>query len=289
MRVGIVAQKGNRRAAYLAAEVRDRLRTAEATVWLDEITAESLAADADERGGDGDGGESAGYPVERFDACDLVVSIGGDGTFLFAARGAAGTPILGVNLGEVGFLNAIGPADAVEAVLAATEARRAGELDVREAPRLAARSEAAGWVGRPAANEVLVQGPQRGPGGGVGVEVRVDGSLYSGGSADGVLVATPTGSTAYNLSEGGPLIHPGVDGLVVVEMAAGEGMPPLVVGDDAEVTVTVTDAPEAVVVADGREDRRLETPAEVTVERAEPPVRIAGPEGDFFEALGKLE
>jgi NAD+ kinase len=218
---------------------------------------------------------------------DLVVSIGGDGTFLFAARGAGGVPILGVNLGEVGFLNAVSPAGAVHAVLAEVEAFRGAGMDVREAPRLAAECD--GWTSEPAANEIVVQGARRARGGGAGIEVRVDGSLYSGGHADGVLVATPTGSTAYNLSERGPLVRPGIDGLVVNEMCAESGMPPLVVGTDAEVSVTLTDADEAVVITDGRGQRTVDVPNEVRVSTTEPPMRLAGPMPDFFEALGKLE
>ena len=273
MDVGIVAQKGNSRAAFLAGTLREHLRDLGVDVRLDAATAAALDRD--------------GVPVARMDETDLVVSIGGDGTFLFAARGAAGTPMLGVNLGDVGFLNAVGPEDAVEVVLAAVEAFRAGEMDVREAPRLEPRAD--GWTGAPAANEVVVQGPRRGHGGGVGIEVRVDGSLYTGGHADGVLVATPTGSTAYNLSERGPLVHPTVDGLVVTEMCADGGMPPLVVDHDATVSVTLTDAETAVVVSDGRAIRELDLPTEVRVGLADTPVRIAGPPADFFEALGKLD
>jgi NAD+ kinase len=273
MDVGIVAQKGNSRAAFLAGTLRDRLRELGVGVALDAATASTVDAE--------------GVPVDRMTETDLVVSIGGDGTFLFAARGAEGTPILGVNLGEVGFLNAVGPEDAVEVVIEEVEAYRAGEMDVREAPRLEPRSD--GWSGVPAANEVVVQGPRRGHGGGVGVEVRVDGSLYTGGHADGVLVATPTGSTAYNLSERGPLVHPAVDALVVNEMCADGGMPPLVVDDDATVSVTLTEATSAVVVSDGRVTRELDLPTEVRIGRADTPVRLAGPAADFFEALGKLD
>jgi len=273
MRVGIVAQKGNSRAAFLAADLHERLRAADVAVRIDEATADAL--------------DGEGVPVDELHRCDLVVSIGGDGTFLFAARGADGTPLLGVNLGEVGFLNAVGPAEAVEVVAGVVAAFREGEADVREVPRIAAEGD--GWAGHGAVNEVVVQGPRRGHGGGAGVEVRIDGSLYTGGHADGVLVATPTGSTAYNLSERGPLVHPGVEGLVVTEMCAGEGMPPLVVPVDSEVTVTVTDAERAVVVSDGRVSAETEPPTEIRVSLADEPVRMAGPPGDFFEALAKLD
>jgi len=134
-----------------------------------------------------------------------------------------------------------------------------------------------------------VQGAIRGPSGGVDLDVRVDGSPYSASRADGVLVATPTGSTAYNLSESGPLVHPGVDGLVVNEMCASGGMPPLVVGPDSEITVDVSGVDRAVVVGDGRVLRELDTPTEVRIGRADSPMRVAGPTSDFFEALGKLD
>jgi NAD+ kinase len=66
-------------------------------------------------------------------------------------------------------------------------------------------------------------------------------------------------------------------------------MPPLVVDVDSEVTVTVTDAERAVVVSDGRQTREVVPPAEIRVSVADPPVRLAGPEANFFEALGKLD
>jgi NAD+ kinase len=273
MYVGLVAQKGNSRAAFLASELRQQLRAEDVSVALDTATAATLDLD--------------GTRIEAFDACDLVASIGGDGTFLYAARGADGTPILGVNLGEVGFLNAVGPDEAVDVVLDTVAAFRAGEMTVRETPRLAARGD--GWTAPPATNEVVVQGSIRGPSGGIDCDVRVDGSRYSMSRADGVLVATPTGSTAYNLSESGPLVHPGVDCLVVNEMCASEGMPPLVVGPDSEVLVHVSGSDEAVVVGDGRVLRELDPPTEIRVGRADSPVRVAGPTSDFFEALGKLE
>lgn len=277
MQVGIVAQQDNPRAANLAGDLRSALRDRDVAVWVDEATASALDA------------PGAGRPMDAFDGADLVVAVGGDGTFLFAGRHAGGTPILGVNLGEVGFLNAVSPDDAETAVLREVEAYRGEGMDPREVPRIAARIDSEGWTSNPAANEIVVQGPRRGHGGGTDYEVRVDGSLYSGGHADGVLIATPTGSSAYNLSENGPLVHPGVDTLVVNEMCAAEGMPPLAINTDSTVTVTLTaEGGTGVVISDGRHPKEVDTPVSVTVERSDPPMRIAGPSADYFEALGKL-
>lgn len=270
MHVGIVAKQHNPRAAALA----DRLyRNLEVTVSLDEATASSLDRD--------------GVPVSALGDCDLVVSVGGDGTFLFAAREVTPTPIMGVNLGEVGFLNAVAPESAVEAVEREVETFRSGEFDCQELPQLQASGD--GWSLPPAANEVSIVGSQRGRNNGIGTEVRVDGELYSGGRADGVLVSTPTGSTAYNLSEGGPLVHPDVSAFVVTEMCAAGPMPSLAVPTGADVTVRVDGADTAVVVADGRTRETVEPPASVRLELAAETVRVAGPQLDFFTALGKLE
>lgn len=271
MRVGIVAQRDNPRAAALAERIREEL---DAEAIVDERTAASL--------------DIEGVPVEGMADCALVVSIGGDGTFLYAARGVKSAPVMGVNLGEVGFLNAVPPEEAVEATREEVEQiRRDGAPRTREMMRVQAGGE--GWTLAPAINEVTVMGAQRGHGNGVGVEVRVDGALYTDGHADGVLVATPTGSTAYNLSEGGPLVDPAVGGLIITEMAAAEPMPPLVAIPSAEVTVGVEDAANPVVVADGREIREIDPPTQVNLTRADEPLRVAGPPLDFFAALGKLD
>jgi NAD+ kinase len=271
VRVGVVAQRDNERAAALADDVRTSVG---ADVVVDEETGEALSVE--------------GVPVSAMAARDLVVSIGGDGTFLFASRAADGTPVMGVNLGEVGFLNAVAPDEAVEVVREeVTRIREEGSPRLREVPQV--RASGSGWRLPPALNEVAVLGPQRGRGNGIEFEVRIDGSFYGATDADGVLVATPTGSTAYNLSEGGPLVHPDVDALVVTEMVAREPMPPLVVSGDSEVTVRAESPERAFVVADGRTTESVRLPATVTVRRAETPVRVAGPPLDFFAALGKLD
>ena len=272
MRVGIVARRGNKRAAALAGDIRDHLHGMGVETRLDEATADALGV--------------AGDPLERMDDCALVVSVGGDGTFLFTARGVGGTPVMGINLGEVGFLNVTPPDEALSTIEREVEhIEREGEPHIRTVPRLRATGE--GWTLPPALNEIVVSGG-RGPGRGADFRLAVDGSSYLDGHADGVLVATPTGSTAYNLSEGGPLVHPTVSALVVTDMCAAEPMPPLVVDTDSEITITVTNG-ETVVVGDGRTRETVTPPAEITAKIAAEPMRIAGPPLQFFDALDKLD
>jgi NAD+ kinase len=270
MHLGVVAKRDTPRAVELADRIRRRV---DATVTLDEATAEALDTD--------------GRAVAALSACDLVVSIGGDGTFLFTAREVSPTPIMGVNLGEVGFLNAVSPGDCVEAVEAAVDRIRDGDATFQELPQI--RAEGDGWTLPAAVNEIATLGPQRGRNNGLGMEIRVDGELYSGGRADGVLVSTAAGSTAYNLSEGGPLLHPDLSAFVITEMCAAEPMPSLAVPTAAEVTVLVEEADHAFVIADGRTRERIDPPTTVRLRPAETPVRIAGPPLEFFAALGKLE
>lgn len=273
MNVGIVAQRGNERAATLAGRLQETLTEENVTVRIDAATAEQLGID--------------GVDVSRMAENDLVVSIGGDGTFLFAARGAGSTPILGVNLGEVGFLNAVTPDEAVEEVRSEVATyRKTGAIPSRRAPRLVASGD--DWSTHPALNEISVQGAQRGHGQGGEFEVRVGDTTYDAGHADGVLVSTPTGSTAYNLSEGGPLVNPNVDGLVVNQMCATDPMPPLVVGLDDDIEIRISGTPHAVVSSDATR-KQVAVPETVSVSLAPEPARIAGPSADFYRALKKLD
>jgi len=270
MHIGVIAKRDTPRAVELADRISRRI---DADVTLDALTADALGIE--------------GRSVGKLSACDLVVSIGGDGTFLFAAREVSPTPIVGVNLGEVGFLNAVSPTDCVEAVRSAVGRIEAGEATLQELPQI--RVEGDGWELPAAVNEIVVLSPQRGRNNGIGFEIRVDGERYSAGNGDGVLISTPTGSTAYNLSEGGPLVHPDLHAFVVTEMCPSEPMPSLAVPTAAELTVSIEDAGHAFVVADGRSRERVDPPTSVSLRLAETPVRIAGPPLEFFTALGKLE
>ncbi|WP_226482574.1 NAD(+)/NADH kinase [Natrinema amylolyticum] len=274
--VGIVAQRDNERAQALAASLVDALEREGADVVVDDATGGAVRASA--------------VPVAAMAGRDLVVSIGGDGTLLFVAREVRSTPILGVNLGEVGFLNAVAPDDAVGVVTElVSELAETGTVEERELARLRATGVEEDWTLEPALNEVVVHGPRRGNGGGATIDIDVDGQRYAESHADGVLVATPTGSTAYNLSEGGPLVHPSAETLVVTQMAATESMPPLVVEPETEITLSVSGTGTAYAISDGRNRQRLEPPAAVSVSLATESVRLVGPQANFFDGLDKLE
>lgn len=145
---------------------------------------------------------------EMADRADLLVALGGDGTVLRAMRLAGGhaVPVLGVNLGKLGFLAEVDVPDLASALTAVSESRFAVEgrpvLDV--------------VVGRRRFNAFNDVAVVRVPGeGNADVELAVEGIHFVSYAADAVIVATPTGSTAYNFSAGGPIIAPSVEGIVV--------------------------------------------------------------------------
>lgn len=274
MQVGIVAQRGNERAKKLAVGIAEELNS-DIAVRVDENTVSETDSPI----------ESAS--VEDMAGDSLVVSIGGDGTFLFVARQVGATPVMGVNLGEVGFLNAVSPDSALGRIRTEIEhLRESGEPQYREVPRIEAHGAKLDLA--PGLNEIVVQGQQRGPGQGIDLDVRIGNSTYFESHADGVVVATQTGSTAYNLSEGGPIVHPSASGLVVTPMCATEQVPSLLVDVNQTIQIGTSGKQEAIVASDGSERQRVETPATIEVSLASEPAQIAGPRSDFFEALEKI-
>lgn len=273
MQIGIVARPDSDRAATLVADLYSAL-TGEG---VEVLVASGGASSVD----------TEPVPVEDLAGLPLVVSVGGDGTFLYTTRHVGSTPIIGVNLGEVGFLNAVPPEEATTRVLDEIERiRAAGQPDYREVSRLAVSMETGALP--PALNEIAVLGHQRGRGNGLEAAVKVNDSVYSSGHVDGVLVATQTGSTAYNLSEGGPLVHPSTDTLVITLMCPTAAMPSLVVDPSAAISVHVRGSGEAVVASDG-ERLRVEAPTTVGITQADEPAYLVGPRADFFEALKKID
>ncbi|MBR6955030.1 MAG: NAD(+)/NADH kinase [Clostridia bacterium] len=144
---------------------------------------------------------------------EALVALGGDGTVLWAARAAVrlDVPLLGINLGQVGFLAEVEAAGMEEALAALL----AGDYSLEERPLLSVR---AGDVAREALNDVVVSRggyPRL-----IRVQAVVDGCPAGTCRADGLVVATPTGSTGYSLSAGGPIVAPGVDCMILTPICA---------------------------------------------------------------------
>jgi NAD+ kinase len=179
---------------------------------------------------------------------DLVVSLGGDGTMLRAMRLAHGhrAPVLGVNLGRLGFLAEIDVPDLAEALSAIDEHRYVIE------GRSAVQASFVGQTTTAFNDVVLVRIPGRG--GSAVVELVVEGHRFLRYAADAVVVATPTGSTAYSFSAGGPIVSPRAEGLLVIPSAPHSAFNRalfLSPGERLALTVLPTSA-ELAVEADGR-------------------------------------
>ncbi|MCR4391472.1 MAG: NAD(+)/NADH kinase [Candidatus Acetothermia bacterium] len=165
------------------------------------------------------------------ESVDLVVAVGGDGTILRAASGIYPTeiPILGVHVGSLGFLAAC-EGDHIEDAL---EEMVSGQVRAERRLRLAAGGPG---IAGTALNDVVVVGPAHARY--VELAVEVDGDSVAVVSGDGVIVATPTGSTAYALAAGGPIVHPGVGAILIVPLASHcLGLRPVAVPAGAEVRV----------------------------------------------------
>jgi NAD+ kinase len=179
---------------------------------------------------------------------DLVVSLGGDGTMLRALRLVHGhpAPVLGVNLGRLGFLAEIDVPDLTEALSAIDEHRFTVET------RSAVRATFHGETTTAFNDVVLVRIPGRG--GSAVVELAVEGQRFLRYAADAIVVATPTGSTAYSFSAGGPIVSPRAEGLLVIPAAAHSSFNRalfLSAGENVSLTVLPTSG-ELAVEADGR-------------------------------------
>lgn len=218
--------------------------------WLTERSDEVVLAAPDAQAC---GLEALGGTSGSFGSLDLVAALGGDGTILKAVHLLAGesVPILGVNLGRLGFLSGAEGAEnvvpAVEAVLSG-----GGEIQRRSTLRIAATAGGREAGTHHALNEVFVG---RGPGGrAVDIAVAVEGDEVFHAVCDGVIVCTPTGSTAYALSAGGPILDPGLRAMVLVPTGPHTLVSrPIVVGEGATVILTFPDAAraDACMVVDG--------------------------------------
>ena len=268
-RILLVAHPRRVDSQHLARDVADRLDAVGVQVALLPDTAEAMSLGASPNVVTAD-------PADPARGCELVCVLGGDGTILRGAELSRGTdaPLLGVNLGHVGFL-----AEAEREDLGATidrivardyvvQERMTLEVSATHGGEVTARS----W----ALNEVAVEKDSRERM--LEVTLEIDGRPLSTFGCDGVVMATPTGSTAYAFSAGGPVVWPDVEAMLVVPISAHALFArPLVVGPHAKLAVEVVADTwgSGVMWCDGSRMVELPPGARVDVWRSETPVRLA--------------
>ncbi|CAJ1497653.1 NAD kinase [[Mycobacterium] kokjensenii] len=274
----LVAHSGREEATDTARRVEKVL--AEHGIALRMLTSEavdkgSLHLESGDRGEPGGETDRADPDSGAAQGCELVLVLGGDGTFLRAAELArsAGIPVLGVNLGRIGFL-AEAEADTIDQVLdkiIARDYRVEDRMTLDVVVRVDGQVVDSGW----ALNEASMEkGPQLGV---LGVVVEVDGRPVSTFGCDGVLVSTPTGSTAYAFSAGGPVLWPDLDAILVVPNNAHALFArPMVTSPNSAIAIEVeSDGHDALVFCDGRRKMLVPAGGRLEVQRGVAPVKWA--------------
>lgn len=233
--------------------------------------------------------ESAHPVVDRetlADKCNLAIVVGGDGTLLNAARSLAESSIavLGVNLGRLGFLVDVSPEDMTQQL----EKILAGDFIEEQRTLLHASitrnnellSEAA------ALNDVVVH--KKDAARMIELDTWIDGCFLNTNRSDGLIVSTPTGSTAYALSGGGPILHPKLDAITLVPICPHTlSNRPIVVHDDSVIEIIIhKGTQQATVSCDGQISHSLQAGDHITIRKHQHTLRLLHPQGhDFFAVL----
>jgi NAD+ kinase len=229
-----------------------------------------------------DGVDAAGLPTIG-EAADLAIIVGGDGTMLGIARELAphGVPLVGINYGRLGFITDIPLLQWTEALGAVLD----GQFEAEDRCLLRARVTRDGVVvfEASAVNDVVVSRSSRA--GMIDVQVHVDGLYMYGQRADGLIVATPTGSTAYALSCDGPILHPALDGLVLVPVAPQAlSNRPIVLPASSVISMIVAEGREPRVNCDMQTFADLQVGDVIEVRRADYSARFLHPRGYSYYA-----
>ncbi len=218
-------------------------------------------------------------------SCDLGLVVGGDGTMLGIGRQIArhGVPLIGINHGRLGFMNDI-PFGSFEPILVPM---LAGEFveEARSLMHARVLRDGHSVFEALAMNDVVVH--RGGTSGMLELRVEVDGHFVANHRADGMIVASPTGSTAYSLASGGPILYPAIDGWVLVPIAPHTlSNRPVVVPDQSEVVLELVAAREASANFDMQSLASLHHGDRVVVTRSEHKVRFLHPRGwSYFDTL----
>jgi NAD+ kinase len=277
MRIGIVTKHNLAAASTTLAELEAWLRDRNvAAAWSSEASALMPPADR--------------TVVAREcigDDVDLVLVLGGDGTLLAVAdslgQGGHDVPILGVNFGSLGFLTEITRPE----LFTALESAVRGDVELDDRMMLCGRAASSARV---ALNDIVLT--RTAPSRMVDIDVTVGDQFVTSVRSDGLIIATPTGSTAYNLSAGGPVVHPAMDAIVLTPIAPHTlTHRPIVIPAEREVRVRAgsgNDGTEIFLTFDGQHGFALRDGEEVSVTRAPKPIRLVrAANRNYFEVLRK--
>ena len=279
-RVGILAKSRLTAATPHLLEIGEWLTTRGFTAVFETETAELMPPS---------GGRQVMTQTALASDVDMVIVLGGDGTLLSMADsiGSAGSaiPILGVNFGSLGFLTEV----TLPELYRSLDAALAGRAHVEERMMLRAITRREGNVFERsiALNDVVITKAARSRM--IDLSVSVSNDFVTRVRADGLIVATPTGSTAYNMSAGGPIVEPSVDALLLTPIAPHTlTNRPVVIPANAVVRVqpNMTERDEAFVTFDGQAGFQLQVGDDIEVRRAEKPLRLIRPSTrSYFEVL----
>lgn len=274
-RVGIVAKPAAARAQGVILQLLPWLSSRGHSVVLEKETADLVPSAVT---------DAAGRP-ELPGQVDLLIVLGGDGTLLSMARavGDLGVPLLGVNLGGLGFLTAT----TLDEMFPALEAYFAGRMAIEERMLLAARIVRNDQpLGEYAAlNDIVITKSAMSRI--IDLSVSVDGRYATAYRADGLIISTPTGSTAYSLSAGGPILFPTMDAVVLTPICSHTlTNRPIVVPGTDRIEVTLLADQEVMATMDGQVGVGLREGDTVEIRKAAARIRLVRfPQKDFFSVL----
>lgn len=225
-------------------------------------------------------GEGPGVPLERLDT-DTIITVGGDGTLLYTLKHNQ-AQILGVNDGELGFLTEVPPDKIEEALTRLHE----GDFFIEDREKLQVRLN--DKVLGHCTNEVVVKSPH--PSKILRFSVHAGDHEIENVRADGIILATPTGSTSYALSAGGPMVHPQIDSLLVVPLAPFRvSLRPMILPSTTTLRVElVEDQKKGIMALDGQEEHWLRPDDELTITRSDHTARFIRFQPHFFSRMREL-
>jgi len=273
-KVGIILKKQDSRVPSILRDIIPWLRARELEVFLDQGSAEQCPP-----------GICIAPPEELVKEVDIVSVFGGDGTLLYAARlvGSSGVPILGINLGSLGFLTEVKLTDmheAFERLLAGNyqlENRMLLNVEVVRGGNVSARYLALNdaVINKGALARIIE----------LEVSINSQPVLYT--RADGLIISTPTGSTAYSLAAGGPILHPTLDAFIIAPICPHTlTNRPVVIPENDTVVVCLRRGADVMLTVDGQVGMPLEPQDCLRVRRAESMLSLVLPFGhNFFKLL----